>query len=185
MDTEEFRRLLEAWSRGDRGAGDRLYATAYDDLKAIAHRSLRAHGRGAQLSTTVLVNECYLKLATSGAIGPENREHFLALCARAMRQIIVDSARRELAGKRNPDGVLDYVCVEAGLHAPLRPESVAALDQALSQLDSRDPRLARIAECRIFGGLETDDIARALDLNERTVQRDWLRIKALLSVILE
>lgn len=185
MDSEEFRRLLEAWSRGDRAAGDRLYSTAYDDLKGIAHRSLRAYGRGGQLSTTVLVNECYLKLVTAGTIGPENREHFLALCARAMRQIIVDSARRDLAAKRSADGVVDFVSVEAGMHASLRPENVAALDQALSELDLRDKRLARIAECRIFGGMSTDEIARAMDVNERTVQREWLRVKALLSVILE
>jgi RNA polymerase sigma factor (TIGR02999 family) len=186
MDTEEFSRQLDAWSKGDRGAGDRLYSTAYDDLKTIAHRCLRSHGRGAQLSTTVLVNECYLKLATSGVVGSENREHFLALCARAMRQIIVDSARRELAGKRNAQDEFDHLCVESTLlHAPLSPESVAALDQALTGLDAREPRLARIAECRIFADMSSEDIARALDVNERTVQREWLRIKALLSVILE
>ena len=185
MQDNEFRLLLNAWVAGDTGAMNRLYATAYDDLKTIAHRSLRAYGRGGQISTTVLVNECYLKLVANGTIGPESREHFLALCARAMRQIIVDSARKSLASKRNADGAFGYSLAELNIQEPLKPESVAALDQALSELDQREPRLARIAECRIFGGMSVESIARTFDVNERTVQREWLRIKALLSVVLE
>lgn len=100
MDEREYANLLEAWAAGDAGAADRLYAGAYDELKSIASRSLRGIGRGDQLQTTVLVNERYLKLAAAGAVGAHTRQHFLALCARAMRQIIVDSARRQLAGKR-------------------------------------------------------------------------------------
>lgn len=184
MHDHEFRTLLDAWVAGDKNAMDRLYATAYDDLKTIAHRSLRAYGRGGQISTTVLVNECYLKLSVSGVVGPESREHFLALCARAMRQIIVDSARRRLTSKRNAADAFGYSMAELNIQEPLRPESVASLDQALTELDKREPRLARIAECRIFGGMSVEGIARAFDVNERTVQREWLRIKALLSVVL-
>lgn len=184
MQDHEFRTLLDAWVAGDKHAMDRLYATAYDDLKTVAHRSLRAYGRGGQISTTVLVNECYLKLTANGTVGPESREHFLALCARAMRQIIVDSARRSLTSKRNGDAAVGYSMAELNIQEPLRPESVASLDQALTELDKREPRLARIAECRIFGGMSVEGIARAFDVNERTVQREWLRIKALLSVVL-
>ena len=187
MDSEQFEADLQAWSQGDQAAGDRLYASEFEQLRQLASRSLRAHGRGDQLQTTVLVNECYLKLATAGAVQAESRTHFLALCARAMRQIIVDSARRQLAGKRDgqeiPITLADGAPLDLGRNA-LSPESIAALDQALSDLDRREPRLARIAECRIFSGLETAEIATIFGVTERTVQREWLRVKALLVLAL-
>lgn len=190
MDEREYATLLEAWAAGDAGAADRLYAGAYDELKAIASRSLRGVGRGDQLQTTVLVNECYLKLAAAGAVGAHTRQHFLALCARAMRQIIVDSARRQLAGKRGGSDAhavsLSNLDLASGEASPaLPPEAVAALDQALDELGSREPRLARIAECRIFSGMECAEVAQVLGVTERTVQREWLRVKALLVLALE
>jgi DNA-directed RNA polymerase specialized sigma24 family protein len=101
-----------------------------------------------------------------------------------MRQIIVDSARRQLADKRGGDAqavTLGNLDLASGEPAPsLPPEAVAALDQALSELDRREPRLARIAECRIFSGMECHEVAEVLGVNERTVQREWLRVKALL-----
>lgn len=176
---------LAAWSQGDAAAGDRLYASAYDELKTIASRSLRAYAHGDQMHTTMLVNECYLKLAGSAA-PTSSRQHFLALCARAMRQLIVDTARRHLAEKRGPGEAFHVTLGDAdALSAPagLGPEAITALDQALADLDRRDPRLARIAECRIFSGMDTAEIATILGVTERTVQRDWLRIKALLTVL--
>lgn len=188
MESEQFEAELRAWSKGDQAAGDRLYASEFQQLRQLASRSLRAHGRGDQLQTTVLVNECYLKLAAAGSVQAESRHHFLALCARAMRQIIVDSARRQLAGKRDGGPPLPITLAE-GAPAPLGqaallPESIAALDQALSELDRREPRLARIAECRIFSGMETAEIASIFGVTERTVQREWLRVKALLMLAL-
>lgn len=189
MDEAGFAAELAAWAAGDAAAGDRLYAAAYGELKEIAHRSLRSQGRGDQLQTTVLVNECYLKLAAAGAVGAHTRQHFLALCARAMRQIIVDSARRQLSDKRGGDHRpitvenLDLASGEAS--QSLTPEAVAALDQALDELATRDPRLARIAECRIFSGMECAEVAQVLGVTERTVQREWLRVKALLVLALE
>jgi len=179
---------LDAWRHGDQTAGDRLYATAYDELKEVASRALRSLGRADQLQTTGLVHECYLKLLASGAIDAENRCHFLALCARAMRQIIVDSARRQLAEKRGAGPAwqvtLGDAAAESALADALGPESIAILDQALGDLDRREPRLARIAECRIFGGLDTAEIAMTFAVTERTVQREWLRVKALLALVL-
>lgn len=189
MDESTFAEQLAAWADGDASAADRLYAAAYGELKQIAHRSLRSQGRGDQLQTTVLVNECYLKLATAGAVDARTRGHFLALCARAMRQIIVDSARRHLADKRS--GEIEAITVESldlasgEASQSLTPEAVAALDQALDELGSREPRLARIAECRIFSGMECREIAEVLGVTERTVQREWLRVKALLVLALE
>lgn len=187
MSASQFQLDLAAWSQGDQAAGDRLYASAYDELKQIAHRSLRAYGSGDQLQTTVLVNECYLKLAQSPS-SAENRQHFLALCARAMRQIIVDSARRALADKRGAGDAWHVTLGDAALAAAppaLGPEAITALDQILTELEQREPRLARIAECRIFSGLGNEEIASALGVTERTVQREWVRIKALLTVLLD
>jgi len=188
VSAELFSRDLEAWSRGDAAAGDRLYASAYEELKHVASRSLRAFGRGDQLQTTALVHECYLKLVASGAASAGSRGHFLALCARAMRQIIVDSARRQLAEKRDLGPAWRLTLSDASddpsMPETLGPESIAALDQALSDLDRREPRLARIAECRIFSGMETAEIAATFNVTERTVQREWLRVKALLTLVL-
>jgi RNA polymerase sigma factor (TIGR02999 family) len=186
---DSFRDDLAAWSSGDQAAGDRLYASAYDELKQVASRSLRAFGRGDALQTTALVHECYLKLVASGSVTAENRGHFLALCARAMRQIIVDSARRQLADKRDLGPAwrltLSDSSEDPSMPGSLGPESIAALDQALTDLDKREPRLARIAECRIFSGMETPEIAATFGVTERTVQREWLRVKALLALVLD
>lgn len=189
MDEHAFHEDLEAWRHGDQTAADRLYAGAYDELKNIASRSLRSVGRGDQLQTTALVHECYLKLVASGIVNADSRSHFLALCARAMRQIIVDSARRQLAEKRDAGPAWRVTMTDPGVDAAgdeaLSPESIAALDQALSDLDRREPRLARIAECRILGGMDAADIAATFGVTERTVQREWLRVKALLAFVLE
>jgi RNA polymerase sigma factor (TIGR02999 family) len=188
MTDERFVRDLDAWRHGDQAAGDRLYASAYDELKQVASRGLRALGRGDQLQTTVLVHECYLKLLASGSIDVESRRHFLALCARAMRQIIVDSARRQLAEKRGEGPAwhvtLGSMSAESAMPDTLGPEAIATLDQALTDLDAREPRLARIAECRIFGDMPTTEIAATFGVTERTVQREWLRVKALLALVL-
>lgn len=183
MDESDCSGLLKSWAAGDAAAGDRLYAAAYEELRRIAHRSLRSQGRGDHLQTTMLVNECYLKLIAAGSVEAVTRQHFLALCARAMRQIIVDSARRQLSDKRG--GVLTRVTLDPAMASlssaeSLSPEAVAALDQVLSDIAHREPRLARIAECRIFGGMECHEVAEVLGVTERTVQREWLRIKAML-----
>lgn len=188
LSIDPFGQDLLAWSRGDPAAGDRLYASAFQELKQIASRSLRAYGRGDQLQTTVLVNECYLKLAGGGAITAESRRHFMALCARAMRQIIVDSARRQMAEKRDGGQMWQITLSESMPDTPspttLGPESIAALDQALTELDRREPRLARIAECRMFSDMSTAEIAETFNVTERTVQREWLRVKALLVMVI-
>src|SRR5690606_1496761 len=155
----------------------------YAELQSIARRTLRTHGRGDQLRTTVLVHECYLRLVDHAAAA-QTRNHFLALCARVMQQLIVDSARRSTALKRGGDAIAVTLDGVDGQHA-LQPESLAVLDQALTALDQRDPRLARIAECRIFAGMDSAEIADAFGLTERSVQREWNRVRALLSLALE
>lgn len=183
MDEEQFNDLLARWTRGDREAEERLYTETYESLRSVARLVLRSQGRGDQLNTTALVNECYLRLAPR-AVAAETRGHFMALCARAMRQTIVDSARKALTEKRGGDLVWVTLQDIGGPRAP-GPEFIAALGQTLASLDSRDKRLARIAECRIFAGMETAEIAQTFGLTERTVQRDWARVRALLTVALE
>lgn len=155
----------------------RVFPLVYAELKQIAHRSLLRASGNATLSTTALVNETYLKLAGSAQPDINDRSHLLALCARAMRQIVVDHARRRQAEKRGGEVPrLSLSGVEPD--AAERPETVVALDEALQQLASRDPRLVRLIEYRVFAGLETRQIAELMGLTMRTIQLDWLRARA-------
>jgi RNA polymerase sigma factor (TIGR02999 family) len=191
MDEHRFAELLQAWSAGDNAAGDQLYAVAYEELKTIAHRSLASQGRGDQLQTTVLVNECYLKLIGAGRSGAHTRQHFLALCARAMRQIIVDSARRQLAGKRGGEGG-SAVTLEQSRprlrrrpRAALPPEAVAALDQALTSSTAASRAWRASPSAASSAAWNATRSPAVLGVTERTVQREWLRVKALLVLALE
>ena len=170
--------LLSALRSGDRSAMDRLFPLVYADLRERAHRQLAARGRAETLSTTALVHEAYLKLAGSAHQSYHDRIHFFAVASRAMRQILVDYARRGAAGKRN-----------GGLVVTLDPEAVAsvdrgdellALDEALAELERVDERLARIVELRFFGGLSVDETAEMEGVSPRTVKRDWRKARAFL-----
>ena len=171
-------------TRGDRPAGASAPAVlassfppVYAELKGLAHAALRRMRPGATLSTTGLVHEAWLKLVDAPDLRLESREHLLALCARAMRQIVVDHARRRLADKRGGGRTrlsLSAVQPDSGD----RPEQVLALDEAISALAERDPRLVELIELRVFAGLSTSEAADVLDLSVRSVQRDWLRARA-------
>jgi RNA polymerase sigma factor (TIGR02999 family) len=159
---------------------DGLLPAVYHELKCIAHRQLgRAHP-GATLSTTVLVHEVYERLRGSQAVPTGDRAHFFALCARAMRQVIIDHARERHALKR---GAGEVVYALAGHDAPdiEQPDAIVALDQALSALEALDPRLVRVIELRLFAGLEPAAIAELNGVTVRTVQRDWQRARAWLA----
>jgi RNA polymerase sigma factor (TIGR02999 family) len=172
--------LLAQARAGDAGARDAAFELVYAELKRLAHRQLAAQ-RGATLCTTALVHEAYVRL--SGAeCTPQDRRHFIALSARAMRFVLVDHARRASAQKR--DGVMQTLTVTGGALADGGGESgaadVLALDQALQRLSALDARLAQVVEWRFFGGLSEPEIASELGLTERTVQRDWRRARAFL-----
>jgi RNA polymerase sigma factor (TIGR02999 family) len=162
---------------GDEGALlSRVFPLVYEELRRIAHRALlRARG-SATLSTTALVNETYLKLAGHADLDLEGRKHLFALCARAMRQIVVDHARRRHAEKRGGDPAWSLDTLDAD--SADRPETVVALDEALTALAERDPRLVRLIEYRVFGGLDSGAIGEILGLSPRSVQREWLRARA-------
>jgi RNA polymerase sigma factor (TIGR02999 family) len=173
----EVTRMLEQLRGGDPGAADRLLPLIYHDLRRAAGRALRREQPGHTLQATELVHEAYLRLA-GGASGPwESRSHFLAIAARAMRQVLVDHARRRHAAKRG--GEWERITLgNAGLAGEASPDDLLALDAALDRLGTLEPRLRSVVEFRYFGGLTERETAEVLGVTERTVQRDWVKARA-------
>jgi RNA polymerase sigma factor (TIGR02999 family) len=170
----EVTRLLEAAEAGDSDALDRLVPLVYEDLRRVAHRQLDREGSGHTLQTTALIHEAYLKLAAGGSVSATSRAHFLAIAARAMRQVLVDYARKRKAAKRG-GGVISVTLGDEPQPTDASAEDLLALDEALEQLD---PRQRQVIECRFFGGMEEKDIAAALGVSDRTVRRDWVKARA-------
>jgi len=169
---------LSAARVGDREAFAQAYAAAYDELRRLARRQLRALRPGGTLVTTALVNEAFLKLVRR-PVACEDRAHFFALAARAMRQILVDYARERGATKRGGDR--HQTTLDA---AQLSVESIAGemidLDEALTKLAAVDDWLARLVEWRFFAGMTEEEIAAAEGIAARTVRRDWQKARAFL-----
>jgi RNA polymerase sigma factor (TIGR02999 family) len=169
--------LLNAANSGDAAAQDEAYAVVYDELKRCARRqSALAHG--SSLSATALVNELYLKLRAGRVDHIQNRRHFFALAARAMRQITIDHARHRTRAKRG--GGLEHVEVDTSDLGASTAEQTLELDAALSHLSLRDPDLAQLVEWHFFAGLTFQDIADELGRHERTVRHDWELARAYL-----
>jgi len=170
----ELTGLLRAAREGDRDALDRLVPLVYDDLRRLARRQLRHEARPRTLQATALVHEAYVKLSAGAALEARDRAHFLAIAARAMRQVLVDEARRRRAGKRGGDWV--RTTLAEGRHAvDMDPDELIALDRALEELE---PRQRQVVELRFFGGLEETEIAAALGVSDRTVRREWVKARA-------
>lgn len=176
--------LIEQARGGDRAALDQIFGLLYPELRRIAHRRLAPHERSGMLDTTALVNECYLKFAQSGRLKPADRAHFLAYAATVMRSIIVDTARQSLTERRGGDAAhltLDTALVDV-LAAPA--EEIIDIDTALQHLAQVDARLVQVVEMRFFSGMGDAEIADALGLSVRTVQRDWEKARLLLAHVL-
>jgi RNA polymerase sigma factor (TIGR02999 family) len=150
----------------------------YDELRMVARRHLAREAEGHTLSTTALVHEAYLRLKDQASGVVEDRAHFLALAARAMRRILVDHARRRHATKRG-DGAR-RIALESieGLAVEERAELLVALDEALGQLAALDARQAQVVELRFFGGLTEVETAEALGIGLRTAKRDWAKARS-------
>jgi RNA polymerase sigma factor (TIGR02999 family) len=178
-DPGQITALLARWSEGDADAFPKLVSLAYDDLRAIAHKRLRAVGGADTLATTALVHEVYLRLV--GHEGGEwaSRAQFYAFASRAMRHILVDHARHAQAERRG-GGAVKIPLEEAAI--PRRDVSgdVLGVDEAVDQLATRHPRMAKIVELRFFGGLTVPEVAEVLGTSVRTVEREWTRAKAYL-----
>lgn len=162
----------------DRPALDPLLPDVYEDLRRIARIQRRRHAGDATLNTTAVVHEAYLKLR-AGRPDWTDTGHFLALAARAMRQLLVDDARRRRAGKRG-GGVLHVTLTEALAVGAEPALDLLALDAALQDLARLDPVLEQVVECRFFAGLSVQDTAQALGRSTRSVERDWARARAYL-----
>jgi RNA polymerase sigma factor (TIGR02999 family) len=171
--------LLSALKGGDRGALDDLFQILYGELRGIASRQLQRAASPNTFSTTVVVHEAYLKLLGRGNVDVNDRNHFFNLAALAMRQILVDHARRHVAAKRGggrKPGVLD----EALIPVEESATTIVALDGALDRLRKLDERLCRVVELRFFAGLSMEETAEILNLTDRTVKRDWRKARAFL-----
>jgi len=182
-DAAETTALLAAARAGDRSAYDRVFARVYDELRRVASRQAARLGASESMSTSVLVHEAYLKLAGRGPAAGNDRVHFFALAARAMRQILIDHARHRGRKKRGADAAhleLDRVELAAGGADAPAIEELLALDRALERLAAVDDELARLVEWRFFAGLTLEEIAAMTAVAERTLKRHWQVARAFL-----
>lgn len=170
--------LLAEMRRGDPDALDRLFPFVYTALKEVSRRQLR-RGQHAELTTTELVHETYLKLVGANPVDWKGRGHFFAVAGRAMRQILVDYARRRLADKRGGGERLITLTDRDG-RLQLELEELLAVDEALDQLEELNPRLRKVVELRFFTGLSEREIADVLEVTTRTVERDWYKARLFL-----
>jgi RNA polymerase sigma factor (TIGR02999 family) len=162
----------------ERQALDQLFSLAYEELRRLAS-SVKRGDPSLTLSPTALVNEAWLKLAKQPGIAAASRLHFKRIAARAMRQLLVEAARRRNAHKRGGDGEVIFVSFDESLDGPATSqEGMLALDTALTELAHLEPRQALIVESRFFGGLEVNEISNLIGVSEATILRDWRAAKA-------
>jgi len=162
--------LLVEWRDGDETALDRLMPLVYQEMRRMAHQYMRRERPGHTLQTTDLINEAYLRLVDHKGMRWQNRAHFYAVAAQAMRRILVDHARIRNARKRKVELVnLD----EAALVGQKRSTDLVALDEALCELETIDPRKSRVVVMKYFGGIKDEETAEALGISTATVSRDW------------
>jgi len=175
---QDIAHVNESDSLGD------LVATAYEELRAIAHARLAWRGAGGTLSTTALVHEAYLKLADQSPSRWRDRGHFFAVASLAMRHVLVDFAKARLTLKRGGPRrriTLDDDAIAVDDQA----DALLQLDDALARLAAREPRLAKVVELRFFGGLSEGEIASSLGVTVRTVRRDWVKARVMLRHVLD
>lgn len=174
--SHEVLSALEQARRGGAGALDLLVEVLYPELRRIARAQLRRLRPGQTLDTTSLVNEAYVKMIGSSDFN--DRNHFLAASARAMRHILINAARRKLADKHGA-GRADVTVEERDLVEERRQfVEILAISQALERLAELDERLCRLVECRFYAGMTEVETAAVLGVTDRTVRRDWLRARA-------
>ena len=171
--TDNVTQWLQRWHDGDAQALERLLPLVYADLRRIAAGMLKATPGHATLQTTALVHDVLLRLLGREAVDFQDTSHLLNASARMMRQVLVDRARKAHSEKRGGGWLRDEF--EAALELPIPDRTdLAMLDQALDELETVHERMARVVELRYFVGLEVEEIASALGVNERTARRDWV-----------
>jgi RNA polymerase sigma factor (TIGR02999 family) len=165
-------RLLQAWSRGEHEALERLVPLVYQELHRLAHRYMRREREGHTLQSTALVHEAYERLVDLRGVNWQDRAHFFAVSAQTMRRILVDYARSRRYQKRGGDAPHVALDEAVALFAERRHD-IVALDDALSTLGRVDPRKAQVVEMRFFGGMSVKETAEVLHVSVDTVLRDW------------
>jgi RNA polymerase sigma factor (TIGR02999 family) len=174
-DRQSVTDLLLQVRQGTPEAMDRLFSVVYAQLRRIAHRQLQGERPGHTLGTTGLVHEAYLKLVDQSRIDWQDRGHFFAMAARAMRQVLVDYARRYRTQRRG--GGLQHVALTDGPAVEEQARLVLDVHEALERLAGVSERLSQVVECRYFAGLTVEETAAALGVTTRTVERDWVKAK--------
>lgn len=178
QDSRQITLLLHEWKNGKKEAFDELFPFVFNELKRRASAYLRNEREGHTLQTTALVNEAYMKLVDKESIEWEDRSHFFAIAANAMRRILVDYARKKKRDKRG--GKDADLPLEEAKYISSNEKSVdlVALDEALNELARFDERQAKIVELKYFGGMTNDETAKVLNISNVTVRRDWNLAKA-------
>ena len=176
----EVTRLLAAWGEGDRAALEQVTRLVYEELRRLAHRYMEGQRPDHTLQTTALVHEAYLRLVSQDNPHFAGRTHFLAVAAKAMRQVLVDYARASLREKRGA-GVKAVALDEAALLSPEPTREILDLHEALERLAALDARKAQVVELKYFGGLRQEEIAELLKVSDKTVRRDWTFSRAWLN----
>jgi RNA polymerase sigma factor (TIGR02999 family) len=169
--------LLEQWNRGDREALDKLMPLIYEELRKMARRYMGQQNPGHTLQTTAVIHEAYLRMIKQKEKHFQNRAHFFAVAAQAMRHILVDYARARQTAKRGA-AARPISLEEAALVTEERAGELVALDEALKELERLSKRQSRVVELRYFGGLTVEETATVLEVSPDTVMRDWSMAKA-------
>ncbi len=172
--------LLERLRQGDKTAMDELLAVLFQDLRRLARSQRLRMGGGETLCTTALVHEAYLKMRRSTSVSVQSRRHFLRTAGMAMRQILIDHARSQLAAQ-DRDRIAGSRHEGSQLEIQQQARRVLDINVALEDLEATNERLASVVTYRYFGGFSEAEIADILDVSERTVRRDWFKAKALLA----
>lgn len=175
---ETVTKLLDAAREGDNAALNALFPLVYEELRVVAQRQRRNWHGDYTINTTALVHEAYIKMADRTSADWQSRAHFFGVAARAMRQILIDYARKRKAQKRGGDvsktSFDEFKILEGKIAiSDERAEALVALDEALQRLEKISERQSRIVECRFFGGMTIEETSAALGLSTATVKRSW------------
>jgi RNA polymerase sigma factor (TIGR02999 family) len=180
----ELTLLMQRANDGDVAARDAIFALLYEDFRKLAHLRLARGSRNTLLDTTAVVHEVYLRLAGSGGLQPEDRNHYLAYASRVMRSVIVDFARARSSARRGGDVAHVTLNTEIGESTASAEAQILSVHEALEALAAVDERAVQVVEMKYFAGLTNAEVSAALGVTERTVGRDWEKARFLLAAAL-
>ena len=177
--------LIRRVNANEPGAQDALFSAAYGELRKLARFRLRGGGRNTVLDTTALVHDSYLRFIQGGQLRSDDRRAFFAYASKVMRSVIIDAVRERQAERRGGDLQRMTLNTQATDDLPAGEDELLKVNEALDTLAQAEPRLAKVVEMRYYGGYTQAEIGQALDVDERTVRRDWDKARLLLKVMLK